>query len=70
MNGWPGAEGISGGFLPAGLAGFVPIERRQLFDVPVGGAGQPLQHVFQIGLGLDAMHPAVGDQGVDGRVAP
>lgn len=51
------------------FAGFLPVERRELFDLPVGHAGQPFQHVFEILLGIDAVHPAVLYQGEDHRVA-
>ena len=47
----------------------VPVCGRQGLDLPVGRGGQALQHVFEIGVGFDSVHPAVLDQGVDDRVA-
>jgi hypothetical protein len=59
MNGWRGAEGNSGGPFEFRLAGFLPVEQRQLGDLLVGRRGQALQDVFEIGIGFDAVQPAV-----------
>jgi hypothetical protein len=61
----------SGGLREGFSAGLFPVERRQLLQpVLIGHLGQPLQQVFEVGTGFDPVHPAVGDQGVNDRVAP
>ena len=37
MTGWPRAGGISGCLFEDGLTGLLPLERRQLIDLPIGG---------------------------------
>ena len=69
MIGWPGAEGNSGGQLDGGPLGILPAHRRQFGHVPVGGAGQALQRVFEIRVRFDAVESAVGDQRVQHRAA-
>ena len=59
MAGLSGAEEDSGGLLEGFLAGLLPVERRQLGYVLVGGRGQALQHVFEIGTGFHAVQAAV-----------
>jgi hypothetical protein len=67
MRGWRGAEGNSSGLLELGLAGFLPVDRRQLGHLLVGRRGQALQHVFEIGIGFEGVEPAVLDQGIHHR---
>ena len=53
MAGLRSPVGKSGG-RPKGLfAGFLPVERRQLFDFLDAQGGQTLQHILQISLRLD-----------------
>lgn len=49
--------------------GLLPVERRQLTDFLVGGTGQTLQHVFEVGVRFDAVAAAVFDQSIDDRAA-
>src|SRR5688572_28438962 len=50
--------------LPGGLAlaGFFPLERRELGDLVVGHGGKPLQDIFEVSAGFDPMHSAVLDE--------
>ena len=56
---------------PAGLLpGFLPVERRQLVHVVlIGHPWQPLQHVLEILIRIDPVHPAVLHERHHHRVA-
>ena len=69
MAGWRGAEGDSGGLLEFRLAAFLPVERRQLGDLLVGRCWQVLQHVFEIGVRINAVQPAVLNERIHHRAA-
>ena len=51
------------------LAGFLPVERRQLVDLFIGRGGQALQNVFQIGDRFDPVHSAVFNQRIHDSAA-
>ena len=58
-----------GGQLGLSLAGFLPVERRQLADLLVGRGGQALQHVFEVGVRFHTVAPAVFEQSVNDGAA-
>jgi len=70
MAGYPSDGVVSGGLRNRWLLfRALPVERGQLFDLLVGGRGQSLEHILEIGAGFDSVHPAVLDQRVDHRAA-
>ena len=69
MRGWLGGEENSSGQLDWRLAAVLPVQWRQLGHLLVGRCRQSLQHIFEVGVRFDAVHPAVLDQRVNHRAA-
>ena len=58
--GWRGTLGILLSVLL--LAGLAPVDGGELEHALGGPAGEEAQEVAQVGPGLDAVHPATGEQ--------